>query len=154
MESIWTVFSGAAQTATLVEGERFAPLKVWASIRLVNASGDLPRPDSNLAITVARLGMLGPARSVQVRRTDSLNPQFRPFLADDFQATFVPLLVPDVMASMHDNGWSFPRKRASKHSSMLLSWDQLRVASRGLAGWRLGHRTQPGMFSSGSTSSG
>ena len=114
MESILTVFSGAAQTATLVEGERFAPLKVWASIQLMKASGDLPRPDSNLAITAACLGMLGSTRSVRVRRTDSLNPQLRPFLAHDFQATFIPLLAPNVRTSIQDNGLIVREKRASK----------------------------------------
>ena len=47
METILTVISGAAQTATLVGGERFAPFIIWAGIRLMKASGDLRRPDSN-----------------------------------------------------------------------------------------------------------
>ena len=125
MESILTVISDAAQTATLVEGERFAPFIVWAGIQLMKASGDLTRPDSNLAITAVHPGMLGPTRSAHVRRTDSLNPQLRPFLAHDFQATFITLLVPHVRACLQINGLIVREKRASKLWSMLLSWDQL-----------------------------
>ena len=100
MESILTVISGAAQTATLVDGERFAPFIVWAGIQLMKASADLTRPDSNLAIFAVHPGMLGPTRPARVRRAVSLNPQLRPFLAHDFRATFIPLLVPHVRACL------------------------------------------------------
>ena len=107
------VISGAAQPATLVEGEHFAPFIVWAGIQLMKASGDLPRPDSNLAITAVRLGRLGPTQSVRVRRTDSLNPQPRLLLAHDFQTTFVPLLAPHVRTSIQDNGLIVREKTGS-----------------------------------------
>ena len=113
MESILTVISGAAQTGTSVGGERFAPATIWGGIRLMKASGDLRGPDSNLAITAVRLGRLGPTQSVRVRRTDSLNPQPRPFPAHDFQATFVPLLAPHVRTSIPDNGLIVREKTGS-----------------------------------------
>ena len=124
MESILTVISGAAQPATLVDGERFAPFIIWAGIQLMKASGDLPRPDSNLAITAVRLGMLGPTRSARVWRADSLNPQLRPFLAHDFRATFITLLVLHVRACLQINGLIVREKRASKFWSMLFLWSQ------------------------------